>query len=158
MVFRLTPMELLVLLLSERGYTLKEIAEVLDIDEDMLNDVVQDLVEKGYAVEGKRWKLFGSERYLIVTDEGKKALAEIAKVLRDVINNIRGMVEKGNVDGARAFVSRYIEYLPYAPLLGVAEKSFIENLIKKMGFVPAYAPPEEVYEEGSEWEEWEEEF
>jgi len=158
LVFRLTPMELLVLLLSDRGYTLKEIADVLDIDEDMLNDVVQDLVEKGYAEERRRWKLFGYERYLVPTEEGKKALMEIAKVLKEVIGTVRGMVERGNVDGARAFISRYVEYLPYAPLLGVAEKSFMENLIKKMGIVPAYAPPESVYEESREWEEWEEEF
>ncbi len=158
MVFRLTPTELLVLLLSERGYTLREIARIMDVDEDMLEDVVNDLISKGYAKLARRWKLFGSERYLELTEEGKKALAELARTLEDVIKTIRGMVEKGNIDGARAFVSKYVEYLPYAPLLGVAEREFIENLMKKMGYVPAYAPPKELYEEESPWENWEEEF
>ncbi len=154
MVFQLTPQELLILLLSEKGYSIKEIAEILDVDEDMLQDVIQDLIERGYVVPKKRWKLFGSETYLEVTAEGKKSLAELARILKDVIDSIRGMVEKGNYDGARALISKYVEYLPYAPLLGVAEASFIENLMKKMGFVPSYAPPKELYssEEEEEWE------
>ncbi len=154
MVFQLTPQELLILLLSEKGYSTKEMAEILDVDEDMLQDVIQDLTERGYVIPKKRWKLFGTETYLEVTQEGKKALAELAKVLKDVIDSIKGMVEKGNYDGARALVSRYMEYLPYAPLLGIAEPSFIENLMSKMGFVPSYAPPKELYSSGEE-EEWE---
>ena len=155
MVFQLTPQELLILLLGERGYSTKEIAEILDVDEDMLQDVIQDLTERGYVVPKKRWKLFGSETYLEVTEEGKKALAEITRVLKDVIGTIRNMVEKGNYDGARALISKYMEYLPYAPLLGVAEAEFIENLMSKMGFVPSYAPPKELYKESSSEEEWE---
>ncbi|ABU82064.1 hypothetical protein [Ignicoccus hospitalis] len=158
MSFRLTPLELTVLLLSEKGYSLKKIAEILNMDEDMLEDVVKELVEKGFAKEVKKKKLFGRERYLILTDEGKRALREVAEVMSNVLASVKGMVEKGNIDGARAFLSKYIEYLPYAPLLGVAERSFVESLIRKMGYVPAYAPPQELYEEEPVWSSWEEEL
>ncbi|UXD22536.1 hypothetical protein IPA_05975 [Ignicoccus pacificus DSM 13166] len=160
MVFGVTPLELLVLILSDSGYTVKEIAKLLDVDVDMMNDIVEDLVDKGYVNVKRRWKLFGSDLYLELTPQGKKALRDVARVLRDVVNTVKGMVDKGNIDGARAFLSRYVEYLPYAPLLGVAEKDFIDTVMQKLGIVPTYAPPDSVYNEllkGSE-EWWEEEL
>ena len=158
MAFKLTPMELLVLILSDKGYSLRKIADVLDVDESMLEDVVRELVRKGYAFEERKRKLFGSERRLVLTREGKNALSEIKEMIKDILDSVKGMVDKGNIDGARAFLARYVEYLPYAPLLGVATKEYVDNLIRKMGYVPAYAPPEEVYEEEGEWASWEEEL
>ena len=160
MVFTLTPLELLVLILSDSGHTIRDIARLLDVDVDMMNDIVEDLVDKGYANVKRKWKLLGSDVYLELTPQGKKALRDVARVLKDVVNTVKGMVEKGNIDGARAFLSRYVEYLPYAPLLGVAEKDFIDKVMQKLGMVPTYAPPDEVYKEllkGSE-EWWEEEL
>ncbi len=159
MVFQVTPLELLVLILSDRGYTIKEISKLLEVDPEMMNDIVEDLVERGYATAKKKWKLFGSDLYLELTPQGKRVLRDVARVLRDTVNTVKGMVEKGNIDGARAFLSRYVEYLPYAPLLGVAEKDFIDYVIQRLGMVPTYAPPDHIYElllKGSEdwWEEY----
>jgi len=144
-VFQLTPLELLVLLLSDRGYSIKEISKLLEVDPDMMEDIVEDLKDKGYVNVKKRWRLFGSDLYLELTPAGKRTLKDVARVLKDVIGSVRGMVDKGNVDGARAFLSRYVEYLPYAPLLGVAEKDFIDYIIQKLGIIPTYAPPDHIY-------------
>ncbi len=159
MVFQVTPLELLILILSDRGYSIEEISKILEIDKDMMNDLIEDLTERGYVTLRKRRKLFGSETYLELTEEGRKLLEEVRRVLWNVIKSIEGMVEKGNYDGAKSFVARYSEYIPYAPLLGISTKEFIDKLMSKLGIIPSYAPPEVVYEMlSSEREEWWEEF
>ncbi|ALU12687.1 hypothetical protein EYM_06460 [Ignicoccus islandicus DSM 13165] len=158
MVFQVTPLELLILILSDRGYSIEEISKILEIDKEMMNDLIEDLTEKGYVRLKKKRKLLGSETYLEVTEEGKRLLEEIRKVLWNVLKSVEGMVEKGNYDGAKTFVSRYSEYLPYAPLLGVSSKDFVDKLMSRLGIIPTYAPPEHVYEALASSEEWWEEF
>ena len=63
------------------GITRTQLADLCELDKAQVTRIVNELVKNGYAVEVGRGS--GYKRHVILTEEGKKATAEINAIILD---------------------------------------------------------------------------
>ncbi len=153
-MFKITPLELTLLIMADRNYSIKKAAKLLNTDEGSVKELAKRLEREGLLRVKKRRRIFGVEEYLEITDKGLDLLEDVAETLENVVENLRGLLEKGNIDGARAMLIKYTEYLPFASALGIIPYEMVRNIYSKLGVAPTQTPPEEILKwEGEEWGE-----
>ncbi len=153
-MFKITPLELTLLIMADRNYSIKKAARLLNTDESSVKDLAKKMEKEGLLKVKRRRRLLGLEEYLEISEKGLDVLEDVAETLENVIENLRGLLEKGNIDGARAILIKYTEYLPFASALGIMPYEMIRNIYNKLGIAPTQTPPEEILKwEGEEWGE-----
>ncbi len=120
--------------IAQGAETPSEIAKVLHVDKGLVEDLLRKLELEGFVKKEVRGWIFKKTVY-VLTEKGFNRAGKALEKLREVANQLRQMIEAGQVDAATQMASAWMSFLPLMVWMDLLPLTMLSLLPLELGFL-----------------------
>ncbi|NPA96640.1 MAG: hypothetical protein GXO32_03460 [Crenarchaeota archaeon] len=120
--------------IAQGAETPDEIARALHVDKGVVEDLLRKLELEGFVKKETRGLIFKKTVY-VLTEKGFERAGRALEKLREVANQLRQMIESGQVDEASQIASAWMSFLPLMVWMDLLPLTMLSLLPLELGFL-----------------------